>query len=120
MVDVPAGHAPFALWNRSGNQVVALLLRSPLHPLVSGQLALITITGRRTGREHTFPVGYKRDGERIMIPVLWPERKLWWRNLRGGAQVRLRLAGEQRSGQARALEDERNAVSVEVLLDSRA
>jgi hypothetical protein len=114
---MPAGHAPFALWNRSGNRAVRLLLRSPLHPLLSRRLALITVTGRRSGLEHTLPVAYRREGERVAIPVMWPERKLWWRNLRGGAPVRLVLGGAPLSGTAEAHEDDRGGVSVEVLLD---
>jgi hypothetical protein len=114
---VPQGHAPFAIWNRTGNRAVAALLRSPLHPVVSRQLALITVTGRRTGREYTFPIGYRRHGERVTIPVGWPGRKLWWRNLREGARVNLRLGNEQRSGVANVRGDERSGVLVEVQLD---
>jgi Domain of unknown function (DUF1841) len=33
------GHASFALWDRTGNRAVALLLRSPLHPIASRRLA---------------------------------------------------------------------------------
>lgn len=97
-----------------------MVLVSPLHRVVSGQLALITVTGRRTGRQHTFPVGYKRDGEQVTIPVGLPERKVWWRNLRDGAPVRLRLAGREHTGNAQAHGDERNGVSVEVLLNPRS
>ncbi|HEY3829048.1 MAG TPA: nitroreductase/quinone reductase family protein [Solirubrobacteraceae bacterium] len=114
---MPAGHAPFALWNRSGNQLVRLLLASPLHSLVSGRLALITVTGRRTGREHTLPVAYKQDGARVSIPVMWPERKLWWRNLRGGAPVKLRLRGVDRTGQGQVQGEEDGELGVAVLLD---
>jgi len=105
------------LWNRSGNRVVALLLNSSAHPLLSRQLTLITVTGRRSGREHTLPVAYRQDGEHLRIPVMWPERKLWWRNLRDGAPVRLRHRGADRTGQARARGDEDDEVSVEVVLD---
>jgi hypothetical protein len=119
MADAPAGHGAFALWNRSGNRAVAALLRSPLHPLVSRRLTLLTVTGRRTGAQHTFPVGYSRSDERLTIPVLWPQRKVWWRNLRDGAPVRLRLRGEDRTGQAHARDDGSDGVSVEVLLDPR-
>jgi F420H(2)-dependent quinone reductase len=114
---MPDGHAPFAVWNRTGNRAVELLLRSPLHPVVSRQLALITVTGRRSGHDYTFPVGYRRTGDRVTIPVMWPARKVWWRNLQGGARVRLRLAGEQHSGLAEVRGDERSGVSVEVQLD---
>jgi deazaflavin-dependent oxidoreductase (nitroreductase family) len=117
---MPEGHAPFAVWNRTGNRVVALLLRSPLHPLVSRQLALITVAGRRSGKSYTLPVGYRRTGDRVTIPVGWPERKLWWRNLRGGGRVRLRLGNEERSGLADVRGDERSGVVVEVQLDSHA
>ena len=119
MPDAPAGHAPFALWNRSGNRLVGVLLRSPLHPLVSRHLALITVTGRRTGAQHTFPIGYQDSNEKLTIPVLWPERKLWWRNLRDGAPVSLHLRGTDRSGQAKARVDDGGGVTVEVILDPR-
>jgi hypothetical protein len=32
------------------NPVISWVLRSPLHFLVSSEVALITVTGRRTGR----------------------------------------------------------------------
>lgn len=117
---MPEGHAPFAIFNRTANPVLALLLRSPLQRLLGGRLALITVTGRRSGREYTFPVGYQREGRRVTIGVGWPERKHWWRNLRGGAPVRLRLEGVEHTGQAEAQEDERTGVRVEVLLDEPA
>jgi hypothetical protein len=117
MAEAPAGHAPFALWNRSGNRAVAHLLRSPLHRLVSGRVMLITVTGRRTGAEHTFPVGYEESEERLKIPVLFSKRKIWWRNLLDGAPVRVRLRGAERTGRGRALVDDSGTVSVEVVLD---
>jgi hypothetical protein len=115
---MPEGHAPFAVFNRIGNPGVRALLRSPLHGAVSGRLALITVTGRRSGRTFTFPVAYRREGEVVTIGVEWPQRKVWWRNLRGdGAPVRLRLRGEERSGRALARGDEQRGVTVEVTLD---
>ncbi len=120
MADAPAGHAPFAIWNRSGNRLIAVMLRSPMHRLLSRQLMLISVTGRRTGAVHTFPVAYEESGEQLKIPVMWPERKLWWRNLRDGAAVRLRLRGADRTGQATARVDDQGGVTVEVLLDPRA
>lgn len=113
----PDGHARFAVLNQTGNRVLRGLLRSPLHRFASGRLALITVTGRRSGREYTFPVLYSQDGERVTIQVGWPESKVWWRNLRDGAGVRLRLRGEERTGHARAHGDVRTGVTVRVNLD---
>ena len=61
----------------AANPVVRAVLRSPLHPLLSRSLALITVTGRRSGRRHPVPVGYRRHGDRVLINVGWPERKHW-------------------------------------------
>jgi hypothetical protein len=118
----PSGHAPFAVFNRTANPAIKLLLRSPLHPLLSGGLALVTVTGRRSGREFTFPVSYGRPSDdRVTITVGWPERKKWWRNLRGeGAPVRLRLRGEERTGHAVARGDAESGVTVEIALDPSA
>lgn len=78
------------------NPAVSLLLRSPLHSLVSDSLMLITFTGRRSGEEYTTPVGYwVRDGN-VIVTTHSP----WWRNLRGGQPVTLRLRGERREGVA--------------------
>ena len=93
-------HTPFVVLNRVVNPLVRGLLRSPAHGLLSGRLALLSVTGRRSGRTFTFPVGYHRDGDRVTISVASPERKRWWRNLsdargdeRTGVTVELELDG---------------------------
>jgi hypothetical protein len=87
------------------NPVVRAVLRSPAHRLLSGRVLLLTYTGRRTGEQHTIPVQYARDGEALVVTVGWPERKVWWRNLRGpGAQVGLTLAGRRRDALAEVRE----------------
>jgi deazaflavin-dependent oxidoreductase (nitroreductase family) len=114
---VPESHAPFAVFNRTANPVVSAVLGSPLHPLLSRSLALITVTGRRSGRRYTFPVGNRQDGDRVLIKVGWPERKHWWRNLRDAGQVEMLIRSTRHKGQALARGDERTGVTVEVQLD---
>lgn len=111
------GHGFFAVYNRTVNPVMRLVLRSPAHGALSGRLALITVTGRRSGRRFTFPVGYRETDGRIEIVVGWPARKRWWRNLRGGGPVLIRLRGEEHSGWAEAHGDEQSGVTVLVSLD---
>jgi deazaflavin-dependent oxidoreductase (nitroreductase family) len=114
---VPWGHALFAVFNRTANPLVRAVLGSPLHPLLSRGLALITVTGRRSGRRFTFPVGYRQDADRVTINVGWPERKRWWRNLRDGDQVEIQIRGHRRVGRAQVHGDEHTGVMVEVQLD---
>jgi F420H(2)-dependent quinone reductase len=64
------------------NAGMGLLLRSPLHGLVSGRIMLLTITGRRSGRSLTVPVSYLRYGEDVIV-FTSGERSAWWKNLRG-------------------------------------
>jgi hypothetical protein len=117
---MPASHTPFAVFNRTGNPIIRAVLRSPLHPLLSRQLALITVTGRRSGRTFTIPVGYQQDGSRVTVGVGWPQRKRWWRNLRQGGRVGLRLRGRDLHGEAVARGDETSGVTVEIQLDAQA
>ena len=112
-----SSHTPFVLVNRTINPVVRAVLRSPVHGLLSGHLALITVTGRRSGRTFTFPVGYHSDGDRVTIGVDWPERKRWWRNLLDAAPVEIRLAGVSRTGTGQARGDEHTGVTVEIQLN---
>lgn len=91
------------LWRAAVNPPVTALLRSPLHPLLSGALALLTYTGRRTGALHTIPVTYaERDGSLVVL-VGRPEEKAWWRNLGEPQPVSIRLRGVERAGIARVL-----------------
>lgn len=88
-----AGPPASAFAYRVVNPAVSALLRSPLHGLVSDDLALVTFTGRRSGREFTTPVGYHElDDGRTLILTHSP----WWKNLRDGGPVTLRVRGEDR------------------------
>ncbi|MFL5821850.1 MAG: nitroreductase/quinone reductase family protein [Solirubrobacteraceae bacterium] len=94
-----------------------VVLSSPMHPLLSRGLALITVTGSRSGHQYTFPVSYRQDGDRVTVNVGWPERKRWWRNLSGGGPVEMRIRGQRHTGHAQAQGDERTGVTVEIQLD---
>jgi hypothetical protein len=85
------------------NPTMRLLLRSPLHPLLSSSLMLITFTGRKSGRKFTTPVRYVRDGDTIRC--FTSAENQWWRNLRGGADVVLRTQGHDAPYHAVAIEN---------------
>lgn len=97
-----------------GNRFVIVLLRSPLHRLASGSLLLVTYRGRSSGRRFTIPVMYAEREGTLTIFVAHPERKKWWRNLRIGAEVELRLHGRRLRGHAVVVED---SAAVETYLD---
>ncbi len=100
---------PPGIWitNHLANPVLRPLLHSTAGHRLGWRLALIRYPGRRTGRVYELPVQYARDGARIWILPGSPERKTWWRNLRGGAEVDLVLAGHDTHGQAIVIDQRR-------------
>ena len=87
------------------NPLLRWLLRSRLHFLASGGLMLLTVTGRRSGRRFSFPVGYQREsGGALTVMVSEARKKQWWRNLREPAPVEILLRGRPRSGKGELVE----------------
>jgi len=87
----------------TGNDFVKFFLRTPLYVFM-GDTMLITVTGRRTGKKYTTPVGFYRDGDTLW--VLSSRERTWWRNLKGGAEVGMRIRGKDVTGFAKAILDE--------------
>ena len=73
----------------NGNDFMSWVLRSPLHGMLSDGIMLITVTGRKTGRTYTTPVGFYEAGGYLW--VITSRDRSWWRNLQGGADVNLLL-----------------------------
>ena len=92
------------LVNRIGNEFMKVILRSPLHGMLSGSTLLITVTGRKSGKAFTTPVNYVRQGDVLTITSL--RERTWWRNLRGGGPVALRLQGQEVKGSATVAQDD--------------
>src|SRR4029450_7085633 len=91
------------------NPLVRAVLGSPLHPILSHKLLLITLPGRRTGRLHPPPVGYAQAGNTLYVLVGDYQTKTWWRNLQGGAPLQLRLRGRTMPGTGSRLGGESDA-----------
>lgn len=86
------------------NPMMVWLLKSPLHGMISKGVMLVSVTGRKSGKMISTPTNYLRDGTTLWV-ISWRDRK-WWRNLRGGAKVRVLLAGRSVEGRGQVIEDE--------------
>jgi deazaflavin-dependent oxidoreductase (nitroreductase family) len=85
------------------NPIMRVLLRSPLHSLVSKDMMLMTYTGRKSGKLYTTPMNYLIiNGALYTVST---RERVWWRNLRGGAEVSLRLRGREVPALAESIED---------------
>jgi deazaflavin-dependent oxidoreductase (nitroreductase family) len=89
------------------NKAMKFVLSSPAHGMVSKSVLLLTFTGRKSGQPYTTPVSYSQTGDRVTIFT----HAQWWKNLRGGAPVTLRLRGRELQGLADPIAEDKQAVA---------
>ena len=89
------------------NRTMKLVLRSPVHGIVSKTVLLITFTGRKSGKTYTTPVSYSQNGDQVYVFT----HADWWKNLHGGAPVSLRIQGRELQGLAEAVAEDKDAVA---------
>jgi len=85
---------------RRFNPLISGILLSPIHWILSPGLALLTVTGRRTGCRYTIPVGYQRFDDTVVILASRKFMKTWWRNYTTPGPATLRIRGRDLTGTA--------------------
>ena len=85
------------------NPIIAWILRSPLHGLLGGSLMVLTYKGRKSGKVYHTPVSCVRDDDTFLVASF--RKRTWWRNLRGGVPVSVRVQGRDWKTTCEVLED---------------
>ncbi|GHE79376.1 hypothetical protein GCM10017786_06540 [Amycolatopsis deserti] len=100
------------------NAAVVPLLNTPVvGRRLSKSVAVISYTGRRSGKTFRTPVNYVRQGDTLTIRVVMPHRKTWWRNFYPEpGPIAVAIGDVERAGTAVARRDERGGVRVQVAL----
>lgn len=101
---------------RLANVFMRLLLRSPLHGVLSRNLLLLSYTGRKSGKRYTFPITYSRLGDAVNVFTY----RAWEKNLRGGAPVVVEIKRRRFEGQAEVIRDDTPAIASALLAHLRA
>ncbi len=89
------------------NRAMKFVLRSPMHGMVSKSVLLITFTGRKSGKAYTTPVSYSQQGDLVTIF----SHATWWKNLRGGEPVTLRIQGQDRQGLPEPVAEDKQVIA---------
>jgi deazaflavin-dependent oxidoreductase (nitroreductase family) len=84
-----------------------LVLRSPVHGMVSKTILLITFTGRKSGKTYTTPVSYSQFDDQVYVFT----HATWWKNLRSGTPVTLRLRGREVRGLAEPVAEDKQVIA---------
>jgi len=90
------------------NHIVRFMLRSPLHGIMSSSTMLLTYTGRKSGKKYTLPIGYLRQDD--TLTTITSRSRVWWRNLRRGADVTVLMQGKQYKAHGEVVEDQVSVV----------
>ena len=101
-----------------GNSVVAGLLNSPFHRLMSGSTDLIRYTGRRSGKQFTTPTQYAWAGEDLIILVGRPESKNWWKNFKTEGDIEVLIKREWLTMTAHTVIGNEDPYTIQPMLDA--
>lgn len=83
------------------NSMMKWALTTPgLQGMVGQGVALLSFTGRKTGKHYTIPVSYQREGD--IVTVITKRQRKWWHNFETPLEVELRVAGRTFAGKAEA------------------
>ncbi|MBB3048191.1 hypothetical protein FHR99_002465 [Litorivivens lipolytica] len=86
------------------NFLVKPLLRSPLHWLMSSNVALIRFKGRKSGKAFETPVAYTKFDNEFLIGLSETHNRQWWRNYREPWPLQLKYKRRWLEGEAHWLE----------------
>ncbi|HZU71045.1 MAG TPA: nitroreductase/quinone reductase family protein [Ktedonobacteraceae bacterium] len=92
------------------NKIAALLLRSPMHRLMSNFLLLLTFTGSKTGKRYTIPIGYQREGNMLRLFT----DHTWYKNLLKFPTVKVRIQGKEYTGTAEVIREDKEVIAREM------
>jgi deazaflavin-dependent oxidoreductase (nitroreductase family) len=92
------------------NSMMRWLLRSALYFVVGKNMMLMTYKGRKSGKGYTIPMNYLEIGD--VLYTISSRERVWWRNMRGSADVTLRLKGRNIPARAEAIEDQAEVTNI--------
>jgi len=84
--------------NELRDAVTRVILKSPMHPIISQDTGILTLTDPQSGNYLSYPVGYEKMGDTYL--VFRRRKENCWKKFEHGAPVRLKLEGKEYEGWA--------------------
>ena len=73
------------------NSFIKFIVNSRLHLLLGPNFAVLSVTGRKSGKTISFPVNTFRQDDAYNVITL--RKRNWWRNLKSEPRALLRIGG---------------------------
>ena len=90
------------------NPFMKLLLRSPLHSLISRNTMIIKYVGHKSGKVLSTPISYVKK-ENTILSFADPIH-LWWKNIQVNEDVELTIERKIYKGKAKIIEDQNEII----------
>jgi deazaflavin-dependent oxidoreductase (nitroreductase family) len=89
--------------------------------LVDNDMLLLTTTGRRSGKRHTVPLLYLRDGDRLVVIASYggrPNHPEWYRNLLSDPGATVQILGDSHQVRATTMSPEERSAWWPKIIDT--
>lgn len=96
-----------------GNAFVRGVLQTRFHWLLSRNVVLLKVTGRKSGRIYLVPVNYRTANGGISVMTY--RRRQWWRNIEDGSELPVFFKGKLTIAAVEVVTDDLNAVAAGLL-----
>lgn len=94
------------------NPLVRFVLHSPLHPVISKGILLLSFTGRKSGKPYSTPINYAREGNEITL--ITKRSRAWWKNFQSSMPVTVLVQGQEQGGTAEAVTPDDQTIITEL------
>ena len=91
------------------NPIVKVILKSPLHSLMSGDIVLLNFTGRKSGRTLSTPVSYRVVDD--SIHCFTDKVNQWWRNVDNVDSIELVLKRKTLTGKPTVVSNDNDVIT---------
>jgi deazaflavin-dependent oxidoreductase (nitroreductase family) len=92
------------------NAFIKFIVNSPLHRMLGPNFAVLSVTGRKSGKTISFPVNAFRQGEAYTVITL--RERNWWRNLQSNHRASLRIGGRSFEVSGDVIEAETEVIEI--------
>ncbi|WP_157535178.1 nitroreductase/quinone reductase family protein [Nocardia inohanensis] len=109
-----SGPEPIRSYQGTLNKVIRTLLKAPILGRQLGKrLAVLHVTGRKSGKVYDVPIAYTRQGGALLVGTA---KHPWVRNIRKDVPIQISMGGPKLTADAEVFEDAESVVRLSTVI----